>query len=264
MSEIGKQVRLSQIFNPESGNAIMVAMDHAAVIGPVKGIQNPFETVKLLCKGKPDTFFMPIGAIKQVHPLFVEHRIPFIVSIDTCTWLGPEPDYFMLSDTVEHALSAGASAVSMHVLLGPQKTSDMLKGLSRVAIECDRLGMPLLAIMYPAGFENDFDVQHVRWAARIAAELGADLVKTYYTGTKETFTDVVQSCPVPVLLSGGEKTKKPEDFLQTLKNCIDAGGRGCAVGRNLWQSEKPLGMLEAIKAIVHKNRSVEEALAAMG
>ena len=264
MSEIGKKVRLSQIFNPKSGNSIMVAMDHAAPIGPVPGIKDAFKTVKLLSQGNPDTFFMPIGAIKQVHPVFVERRIPFIVSIDTCTMLGPEPDYFMQTDTVEHALSVGASAVSMHVMVGAEKTSDMLKGLSKIAIKCDQLGMPLLAIMYPAGFENNFDVQRVRWAARIASELGADIVKTYYTGSKETFADVVDSCPVPVLLSGGEKTRLPQDFLQTLKNVIDAGGRGCAVGRNLWQSENPLAMLEAIKGIVHQNLSVEEALSNLG
>ncbi len=261
MSEIGKKVRLSQILNPKSGNSIMLAMDHAAVIGPVPGIINPCETVKACAEGRPDTCFMPIGAIKRTYPIFIEQHIPFIVSIDTCTFLGPEPDYFMVSDTVEHAMSVGASAVSMHVLLGPAKTSEMLKGLSKVAVECDRLGMPLLAIMYPEGFDNIFDVKYVKWAARIGSELGADLVKTYYTGSKETFAEVVESCTVPVMLSGGEKTKLPQDFLQTLKNCMDAGGRGCAVGRNVWQSENPKAMLNAIHKIVHQNGTVEQALA---
>lgn len=260
MSEIGKAVRLSRIFNPQSGNSVMVAMDHGVVIGPVPGLIDPAKTVALLSALKPDTFFMPVGLIKQVYQSFIQNNISFIASIDTCTMLGPEPDYFMLSDSVEHALSMGASAVSMHVLVGPEKTSEMLKGLAQTAIDCDRWGMPLLAIMYPSGFENNFDVKVVKWAARIAAEMGADLVKTFYTGSKDTYSEVIQSSPIPVLLSGGERTEDPKDFLSMLKTCIDTGARGTAVGRNVWQSKNPTATLKAVMKIVHENCSVEEAL----
>lgn len=260
MSSIGKEVRLARLFNEKSGNSIMLAMDHAAVIGPVKGIKDPVATVELVSKEKPETFFMPIGIIKRVYKHFIAHDIPFIAAIDTCTYMGPEPDFFLIADTVEHALSVGANAVSMHVLVGPEKTSVMLKELARVARICDELGMPLLAIMYPEGFENNCAVEHVKWAARIGAELGADLVKTYYTGSKETFQTVVESCPVPVLLSGGELTKEPQDFLTTLKACKDAGARGCAVGRNVWQYQDPRAMLRSIKKVLHEDSSVAEAL----
>lgn len=260
MSEIGKSVRLGQIFNPKTNNAVIVAMDHAAVVGPIDGIVNAHNTVKLLSEGNPDTFFMPFGAIKHVYSIFIEKKIPFIISIDTCTHIGPEPDFYLLSDTIAHALSYGASAVSMHVLVGPQKTSEMLKNLAKASVKCDALGVPLLAIMYPEGFENNFDVTHVKWAARIGSELGADIVKTYYTGSKESFQEVVETCPIPVLLSGGPLTKEPQDFLNTLKNCMDAGAHGCAVGRNVWQSKNPVAMINAVKMIVHENRSVEEAL----
>jgi DhnA family fructose-bisphosphate aldolase class Ia len=260
MSEIGKQARISQFFNKESNNSVMAAMDHAAVVGPIEGIVDPVKTVKLLCEERPDTFFMPNGVIKRVYPYFIESRIPYIIALDTCTQIGPEPDYFMLSDTVEHAITLGASAVSMHVFLGPQKTSDMLKGLAKTAEACDKYGMPLLAIMYPEGFENNCDVKLVKWAARIGAELGADIVKAYYTGSKETFAEVVEACPIPVLLSGGAKTKDPKEFLTVLKNTIDAGGHGCAVGRNVWQNKDPKAMLRATKMIVHEGSSVDEAM----
>ena len=125
------------------------------------------------------TFFMPNGVVKRVYPYFVENDIPFLVSIDTCVEMGPEPDYFMLSDSVMHAVQLGASGVSMHVLVGAEKTSDMLRGLAKVAEDCDNLGMPLMAIMYPSGFDNNCAVDHVKWAARIGSELGADIVKTY-------------------------------------------------------------------------------------
>lgn len=261
MSQIGKEVRLAKLLNPISKNSIVAAMDHAPVLGPLPGIVDPRETVKLIAKGKPDTFFMPSGAVKQVYPYFIENQISFMVSIDVCVEMGPEPNYFMLSDSVMHALQLGASGVSMHVLIGPEKTSDMLKGLTKVAIECDDLGMPLMAIMYPRGFKNDYAVEHVKWAARIGAELGADVVKTYYTGSKETFAEVTAACPIPVMLSGGAFAKKPADFFTMLKDVIDAGGRGVAVGRNLWQYKEPLKMLEAIKVIVHENGTIEQALA---
>ena len=261
MSQIGKRVRLGNIFSRKSSNALMVAMDHGVVIGPVPGIIDPQQTVALLSKEKPDTFFMPIGLIKQVYPNFIENKIPFIAAIDTCLMMGPEPDYFFVSDTVEHALSMGASAVSMHVLIGPKKTSKMLKGLANVAENCDRLGMPLMAIMYPWGFDNDFDGEKVRWAARIAAELGADIVKTFYTGGADSFQKVIEACPIPVLLSGGELQEKPEDFLSMLKICMDCGARGAAVGRNVWQAKDPPAMLNAVMKIIHENASVPEALA---
>lgn len=260
MVSIGKEIRLSRLFDQKSGKAVFVAMDHGAILGPLPGIIDPKATVTKLSKEKPNAFFMPSGIIKQVYPSFIENNVPFITAIDTCTFLGPEPNYFFLSDSVEHALSMGASAVSMHVLLGPEKTSDMLKGLAKVAKDCDRFGMPLLAIMYPEGFENNFDVKVVKWAARIAAELGADLVKTYYTGSKETFSEVIEACPVPVLLSGGEKTKDPKDFFTTLRTCIDCGARGVAVGRNVWQSEDPPMMLRGVKKIVHENAEVSEVI----
>ena len=260
MSQIGKKVRLSQILNKETNSSVIIAMDHGTVLGPVKGIVDPRETIKTICEGKPDTMFMPSGIFKLAYSNFIDNRIPFILSIDTLTFLGPEPDYFMLSDSVEHALSLGASAVSMHVLIGPAKTSEMIKGLSAISEKCDALGMPLLAIMYPWGFENDFELEKVKWAARIAAELGADMVKTFYTGSKESFAEVVNSCPVPVLLSGGDFAQNPRDFLVVLKNTIDAGGKGCAVGRNVWQYKNPKLMISAIKKIVHEHTSIDEAM----
>ena len=234
MSMIGKEIRLSQMLNPKSQNAIIVAMDHAAVLGPIPGIINPVKTVEMLAKGRPDTFFMPNGPAKKVYKTFAEQHIPFMLSIDTC--------------------------VAMHAQIGAEKTSDMLKGLAKVAEDCDNLGMPLMAIMYPVGFEDNNAVEHVKWAARIGAELGADIVKSHYTGSVESFREVTEACPVPVMLSGGPISQEPKDFLQVMKDVIDAGGRGCAVGRNLWQYKDPLAMLEGIKAIVHNGASVDEAL----
>ncbi|MCL4487743.1 MAG: 2-amino-3,7-dideoxy-D-threo-hept-6-ulosonate synthase [Chloroflexi bacterium] len=264
MSNIGKAIRLSQILNPTSHNAIVMALDHGAVLGPISGIVDPVKTISTLNQERPDTWFIPMGVVKLAYESFVSEHIPFLLSIDTCTYMGPEPDLFLLTDTVESALRVGASGVAMHALIGPERTSEMLHGLAKISQECDKMGMPLLAIMYPEGFENTHAVEHVKWVARIGAELGADVVKTYYTGSKETFAEVVAACPVPVMVSGGSKSSDPIDYLVLLKNVMEAGGRGGAVGRNIWQYRDPRAMLRATKKIVHAGASVDEAAAELG
>jgi fructose-bisphosphate aldolase / 2-amino-3,7-dideoxy-D-threo-hept-6-ulosonate synthase len=260
MSMIGKKVRLGRLFDPVSGNMIALAMDHGAPLGPVKGLEDPRQTLKESAAGDPDLVFMPRGVVKATYPILVKERIPFLLALDTANLRGPDPDRFVLADTVDGALSLGASGVSMHVLIGPEYTTEMTKYLASTAIRCDELGMPLMAIMYPEG-DDPFDVERVKHAARIGAELGADVVKTYYTGDKESFAEVVRCCPVPVLMSGGPREKTEEEFLMKLKAVMDAGGRGAAVGRNVWQHDKPAAMLRAVRKIVHEGSSVEEALA---
>ncbi|MBN1265195.1 MAG: hypothetical protein JXA25_06865 [Anaerolineales bacterium] len=256
---IGKAVRLGQLFDRESGNMVALAMDHGAPLGPVIGLEDPRRTLEAAAGGHPDLVFIPRGVVKVVYPILVRERIPFLLALDTANTRGPEPDRFVLADTVDGAVSMGASGVSMHVLIGPEYTTEMTTCLASAAIRCDELGMPLMAIMYPAG-GNPYDVDRVKHAARIAAELGADVVKTYYTGDQESFADVVRCCPVPVLMSGGPKAKTERDFLVQLKAVLDAGGKGVAVGRNVWQHENPAAMLRAVRKIVHEGSSVEEAV----
>jgi len=260
MSMIGKEVRLGQLFDQRSGNLVALAMDHGAPLGPVKGFEDPRETLRASKAGKPDLVFMPRGAVKAVYPILVKERIPFLLALDTLNSRGPDQQRYIFADTVDSAVSFGAGGVSMHVLIGPEYTTEMTASLASAAIRCDELGMPLMAIMYPEG-DDCFNVERVKYAARLGAELGADVVKTYYTGDKESFAEVVRCCPVPVLMSGGPKAKTEKDFLIQLKDVMDAGGRGAAVGRNVWQHEKPAAMLKAVRKIVHDGSSVEEALA---
>jgi predicted phospho-2-dehydro-3-deoxyheptonate aldolase len=261
MSEIGKAVRLSQIRHPASGTIVIVAMDHCPALGPVKGMIDPVATVRAVCQGQPDTLFMHKGNLKKVYPLLIEHRLPFLLSISTATLLCPEPDRVYLVDTVEYAAQIGASGVSMRSFVGVAHEREMLRDLGAVSATCEKFGMPLLAMMYPKGFENDFDPVRVRHAARIGAELGADIVKTYYTGDPQSFRQVTESCPVPVVMSGGPKAERPIDFLTQVRGAMDGGAAGVAVGRNVWQDEQPAAMLQAIKAVVHDGASAEEAAA---
>jgi len=259
MSEIGKAVRMGQIVNAQSGKLVMVAMDHCPVIGPCQGLIDPVDTVKKVCKGQPDTLFAHKGNLKKVYPILVENRIPFLLSVSTATINGPEPERVYLVDTVEYAAQIGASGVSMRVFVGPQYEREMIIGLGKVSAECEKYGIPLMAMMYPNGYDNDLDPKHVKHAARIGAELGADLVKTYYTGSPESFAEVTESCPAPVVMSGGPKTDTLVEFLALVKGAMDGGAAGVAVGRNVWQNEDPSAVLEAVKRVVHAGRSPEDA-----
>jgi DhnA family fructose-bisphosphate aldolase class Ia len=261
MSEIGKAVRLSQITNRQSGNMVIVAMDHCPAIGPCEGMIDPVETVRKVCMGKPDLIFMHKGNIKKVYPILIENRIPFLLSISTATVIGPAPDRVYLVDTVEYASQIGASGVSMRTFVGPEYEREMIMALGKVSAECDKYGMVLQAMMYPNGFENNYDPKYVKHAARIGAELGADVVKTYYTGDPGTFQEVTASCPVPIVMSGGPKTKTSVEFLETLKGAMDGGAAGVAVGRNIWQHQSPNKMLEAVIRVVHQGEDPQAVAA---
>jgi fructose-bisphosphate aldolase/2-amino-3,7-dideoxy-D-threo-hept-6-ulosonate synthase len=122
--------------------------------------------------------------------------------------------------------------------------------------------MPLLAMMYPRGKDiiNPHDPELIAHVARVGAELGADVVKTLYTGDPDTFKDVVQGCPVPIVIAGGPKTNTDEEFLQMIEGAMEGGARGVAIGRNVFQHENPTKITKAITEIVHYKKSVEEAL----
>jgi class I fructose-bisphosphate aldolase len=138
----------------------------------------------------------------------------------------------------------------------------MLRDLGQVSREAQSWGMPLLAMMYTRGkkIKNEFDVSVVKHAARVGAELGADIVKVPYTGSPETFSEVVAGCFVPVVIAGGEKMETDEDILTMVKGSLDAGGAGVSIGRNAFQHHAPERIVKAISLLVHDNYSVKEAI----
>ena len=165
--------------------------------------------------------------------------------------------------SVQEALRLGADAVSVHVNVGAQDEDKMLANLGKVADECDVFGMPLLAMMYPRGpkIPNEHDAEVVAHAARIGAELGADIIKTNYTGSIESFKTVTESCPVPVVIAGGPKCKSPQKkSSKPHADAMKAGAAGLSIGRNVFQCDNPTLIAKALSAIVHENATVEQAL----
>lgn len=257
----GKTRRMKRIMN-EDHHTVIVPMDHGVTIGPVKGIENMQTIVHQLVNGGADAILVHKGIAKRVDT----ENSGLIIQLSAASNLSSNPNSKIQVCTVREAIRLGADAVSIHVNVGAQDEGKMLQTLGKVADECDIYGMPLLAMMYPRGpkIQDEHAVDVVAHAARIGAELGADIIKANYTGSMETFRTVVESCPVPVVIAGGPKSKTVEEILQTAQESHRAGSAGLSIGRNVFQHENPTLMVKALCAIVHRGASVEQALKVLG
>jgi predicted phospho-2-dehydro-3-deoxyheptonate aldolase len=257
----GKNRRLKRIFK-EDNRTVMVPMDHGVTIGPIRGIINMQEIINQLLKGGVDAIVVHKGIAKRVDT----GNAGLIVQLSAISNLTPNLNNKVQVCTVAEAVRVGADGVSVHVNVGAQDEDKMLATLGRVADECDVYGMPLLAMMYPRGpkIPNEHAVDTVAHAARLGAELGADIIKTNYTGDVETFKTVVEGCPVPVVIAGGPKCKTAQEFLQMAHDSVKAGSAGFSIGRNVFQHESPALMVKALAAIVHHGVSVEQAQKILG
>ncbi len=258
---IDKKIRIERIINRKTGRTVIVPMDHGVSIGPVAGIENMSETIDGVASGGANAVIMHKGMVRTGHRGY-GIDIGLIIHLSASTSLGPDPDHKVMVTTVEKAVRIGADAVSVHVNVGSEMEPEMLETLGLTAEICDEWGMPLIAMMYPRGekIDNEHHVDVVKLAARAGAELGADIIKTNYTGDPDTFSEVVNGCPVPVVIAGGPKVETNEELLMMVKNAVNVGGAGVAIGRNIFQAESPRKTTRAIAEIVHNNMEVEEAL----
>ncbi len=257
----GKKRRLKRILQKDN-RTVTVPMDHGVSMGPLKGITNMQNIIDQLLKGGVDAVVLNKGIAKRVDT----GNAGLIVHLSAISKLSPNANNKVQVCTVQEAIRIGADAVSVHINVGAQDEDKMLVKLGRVADECDVYGMPLLAMMYPRGpkIQNEHAVDVVAHAARLGAELGADIIKTNYTGSIKTFKAVVESCPVAVIIAGGPKCKTEQEILQTAYESIKAGGVGLSIGRNVFEHKNPTLMVKALSAIVHEGISVEQALKILG
>jgi len=187
--------------------------------------------------------------------------IGLILHLSASTSRGPDPNDKVIVNTVTNALKMGADGVSVHINIGADNEARMLKDLGMVAVECMEWGMPLLAMMYPRGRKivDETSAEAVCHAARVASELGADIVKTVYTGDPDSFREVTRGCHVPVVIAGGSKG----DVLSTLRmieGAMEAGAAGVSIGRNAFQHVTPDKFVYATAMIVHEGRTADEAI----
>ncbi|MGZ7067674.1 MAG: 2-amino-3,7-dideoxy-D-threo-hept-6-ulosonate synthase [Methanobacterium sp.] len=258
---IGKKIRIERIINRKTGRAVIVPMDHGVSIGPVPGIENMSETIDEVASGGANAVIMHKGMVGTGHRGY-GRDIGLIIHLSASTSLSPDPDHKVMVTTVEKAVRIGADAVSVHVNVGSEMEPEMLEILGITSEICDEWGMPLIAMMYPRGekIDNEHNVDVVKLSARAGAELGADIIKTNYTGDPDSFSEVVNGCPVPVVIAGGPKVETNEELLEMVKNSVNVGGAGVAIGRNIFQALSPRKTTRAIAEIVHNNMEVKEAL----
>ena len=188
--------------------------------------------------------------------------VGLILHLSASTSLAPDPNSKTLVCTIEEAIELGADAVSIHINIGAEDERRMLHDFGAVSREARRWGMPLLAMMYTRGpkIASQYDPALVKHAARVGAELGADIVKVPYTGSPDTFFEVVEGCFVPVVIAGGEKMDTDEDILKMVRGAMEAGGAGISIGRNVFQHHDPTRIVRAMSGIVHNGMGLDESL----
>ena len=257
---IGKQIRMQRIMDRNTGKTVIIPMDHGVSVGPIKGLEDMKKTVGAVADGGTNAIVLHKGIVSAGHRSGGKD-VGLIVHLSASTSAGPDPNHKVIVCGVEEALRLGADAVSIHVNVGADDEAEMLKDMGKIARECNKWGVPLLAMMYPRGkkIKNEKDVEVVKLAARVGAELGADIVKTNYTGSVESFKKVVEGCPVPVIIAGGSKGDELT-CLKMIEDAMKAGAAGVAMGRNSFQHENPSKFVKAVCAVIHGGKSAKEAI----
>jgi fructose-bisphosphate aldolase/2-amino-3,7-dideoxy-D-threo-hept-6-ulosonate synthase len=258
---LGKDIRLNRIL--KNGKMLCIPMDHGISSGPLDGIKDITKFIYDTEKSGLSCVLLNKGIIKILpRPI----NIGLIAHMSASTSLGPDPNKKVLLGSVKEAIRLGADAVSLHINIGSREEPMMLYSLGLIADECNKWGMPLIAMMYPRGenIKNPHDPSIISHAARIGAEAGADIVKTVYTGDTDTFKDVVKSCPVPIVIAGGPKSNTNKDILELCYGAIQAGSIGITFGRNIFTHSNPKKLIKALYEIIIENKKYEEVLENLG
>ena len=258
---IGKMIRLERIIDRNSRKTVIIPMDHGVTVGPIEGLEDMRATVSKVVAGGANAILMHKGIVQAGHR-GTGKDVGLIIHLSAGTSLSPDPNAKELVCSVEEALKLGADAVSVHINLGAETDKEMLGQLGFISERCLQWQMPLIAMMYTRGpkIKNEYDLNNTKHAARVGAELGADIVKVVYTGSVEGFAKVVEGCPVPVVIAGGPKMDSDEDIFKMVEDALKAGAMGASIGRNAFQHKNPEKMVGALCKMVHSGASVEEAV----
>ena len=269
-SGIGKTKRLDRILSNKSGRAVVVPLDDLLIAGPKTGLDLG-ALISTVSASDPDAILGFPGLFRQ--HLDPHNRVPLIVNLTASTTRSVHTRKSRVL-TVETAVRLGADAVAAHLNLGSRYEPEMLEILGAIGEDCENFGMPLMAIAYPRGEGTNGDENHaelksesperygelVTHAARIGVELGADIVKTQFTGDAESFSRVVAACePVPVLVAGGPRTGAIE-ALAVAHCAVSSGGAGVSFGRNVFLRKSPGQMIRALRLVVHELIPPKEAM----
>lgn len=244
--------RFSKIIKPDNGRCVMLAVDHGYFLGPTERLENPRETIKPLIN-HADSIMLTRGILRTSVP--PESNVPIVLRVSGgSSIIGEDLSKETIVTSIEESIKLNASCLALSIFIGSKYESQTLSNLSELVDNGEKYGIPVLAVT-AVGKEMARDSRYLGLACRIASELGAHIVKTYYC---KDFTKVVESCPIPIIIAGGKKTSE-RDALQLTFDAINDGASGVDMGRNIWQSDHPVAMIKAIRSIVHENYNFQEA-----
>lgn len=259
MSDFGKRIRLNRILNEPGRGSLIVAFDHALVLGPIPGTEDPHGQISRFIEAGVNAILLNLGLIKQCADCFPPAHTPGVIArIDwTTVWNSlSQGENGVLRTCMlaspEDALRHGADAVLTYMVVGTGDADFETKEVARnaeIARECERLGIPLIVETLARGkaVENPGDTQWLKLHTRMAAELGADVIKTDYAGTPEAMRSVIEECPIPITVLGGSRN---DAALEVVRGVMEAGAAGVFFGRNVFQSENMVEFLEDARLIL--------------
>jgi fructose-bisphosphate aldolase, class I len=261
VSDYGKKIRLSRVSGGAAHRALVVAFDHALVLGPIAGTENPLHQIRRFSQAKVDGLLLNLGLIRQCAESILEDPLPAMVArIDwTTVWSvfgnGGGRLCSSLLARPEDALRLGADAVVTYLIVGTGDSNFESREIARnaeVARECERAGIPLIveALARGPGIENPGDPQWLRLNTRIAAELGADAVKTDYSGDPSSMRSIVEGCHIPIFVLGGSRQGSDEDALEVIRGATLAGAAGVIFGRNVFQATDMESFLRQARSLL--------------
>ena len=266
MLDLAKSIRLNRIFAHPSQRLCSVAVDHFVGYqkGLPAGLANVPETIRKLVEGKPDAITMFKGMAKGTWAGYAG-RIPLIIQSICFT----ADDALIESLTrPEEVLRLGADAIAVAIGVRGPNEGKFLKLLADMVYEADRVGLPVIAHIYPRDFSKGaaivFDHDNILWAVRCGIECGADVIKVPFTGSAESFQQIIASSPVPVVAAGGPRCETLESALEMMTKIVASGARGATIGRNIWGTAEPTLAVRAFRAVIHDGLNASDALASVG
>jgi putative autoinducer-2 (AI-2) aldolase len=249
----GMSNRLARVFRPDTGRTVMLAIDHGYFQGPTTGLERVDLTILPLVP-LADALMCTRGILRSTVP--PDSRTPVVLRASGGPSVLKDLSDEQIAIDIEDAARLNVAALAVQVFIGGEHETQSVHNMTRLVDLGLRYGIPVMGVT-AVGKQLTRDAKYIRLACRICAELGAQFVKTYYVD--EGFDSVTASCPVPIVMAGGKKL--PElDALTMAHHAVSQGASGVDMGRNIFQSDNPIGMMRAITAVVHDGKSPEEAL----
>lgn len=253
----GAQNRMARIFHPRSTRTLMLAVDHGYFLGPTRCLEQPAETIRPLLPYS-DALMLTRGVLRTCVDPVEAGGVAMVLRVSGGpSVVGPTLADEEITVAMDDALRLNASAVALSIFVGTEHERQTIGNLARLVDEARRVGMPVLAVTAVGKELEKRGARFLALSTRIAAEMGADIVKTYYAD--DGFDKVVEGTPVPLVIAGGPKLETDQDVLKLAFDVIQMGAAGLDFGRNVWQSDHPVAMIRALRGIVHDGMSVEAA-----